>query len=123
VEVMGGDVFVLDMGEPVKIADLAEKMIQLSGLEVRNTTTGAGDISIEYVGLRPGEKLYEELLIGNSVEKTRHPRIMRAVESMIEGPRLFAKLLDIQSACESKNDHHVRSIVKELVQEYSPATH
>ncbi|QDK37518.1 nucleoside-diphosphate sugar epimerase/dehydratase [Bdellovibrio sp. NC01] len=118
----GGDVFVLDMGEPVKIADLAAKMIQLSGLEVRNPMTGAGDISIEFVGLRPGEKLYEELLIGDSVEKTRHPRIMRAVENMIEAKELFPKLSAVKDACEKQNDEFVHSVVRELVKEYSPST-
>src|SRR5690606_370318 len=70
---LGGDVFVLDMGEPVKIRDLAEKMIVLSGLTVKTPDRPDGDISIEYVGLRPGEKLYEELLIGSNVMPTRHP--------------------------------------------------
>src|SRR3546814_15547093 len=73
----GGDVFVLDMGEPVKIAELAEKMIQLSGLSVRRADNTDGDIEIRYTGLRPGEKLYEELLIGDNVSPTDHPMIDR----------------------------------------------
>ena len=76
----GGDVFVLDMGEPVKIAELAEKMIHLSGLSVRSDRAPHGDIAIEFSGLRPGEKLYEELLIGDNVSPTEHPMIMRANE-------------------------------------------
>lgn len=116
----GGDVFVLDMGEPVKIADLAAKMIELSGLEVRDPLTGKGDISIEYVGLRPGEKLYEELLIGGDVVKTTHPRIMRAVEKMIEGDVLFPMLESLKLVCDEGNTEAAREILKELVKEYHP---
>ena len=79
---VGGDVFVLDMGAPVKIADLAEKLIKLSGLEIMDEE-GHGDIAIEYTGLRPGEKLFEELLIGDNVDGTDHPRIMKAHEDYI----------------------------------------
>ncbi|HGP6087983.1 TPA: polysaccharide biosynthesis protein, partial [Vibrio cholerae O1] len=74
----GGEVYVLDMGQPVKIIDLAKRMIHLSGLKVRDDEALDGDIAIEVVGLRPGEKLYEELLIGENVEGTPHPLIMRA---------------------------------------------
>ncbi|WP_413944576.1 polysaccharide biosynthesis protein [Bdellovibrio sp. HCB-162] len=114
----GGDVFVLDMGEPVKIVDLAKKMIELSGLEVRDSKLGTGDISIEYVGLRPGEKLYEELLIGESVENTHHPRILRAVENMIEGATLFPKLDIMKIACDKGEVDQVKEYLKELVVEY-----
>ncbi|EPT6483215.1 polysaccharide biosynthesis protein, partial [Shigella sonnei] len=79
----GGDVFVLDMGDPVKIYDLAKRMIRLSGLSVRDDKNPDGDIAIEVTGLRPGEKLYEELLIGDSVQGTSHPRIMTANEVML----------------------------------------
>jgi len=116
----GGDVFVLDMGEPVRIADLARKMIELSGLEVRDPVTGMGDISIEYTGLRPGEKLYEELLIGGDVEQTHHPRIMRAVESMIDGSVLFPKLESMKRACENNDVAFVKRVLAELVSEYQP---
>lgn len=116
----GGDVFVLDMGEPVRIADLARKMIELSGLEVRDPITGMGDISIEYTGLRPGEKLYEELLIGGEIEQTHHPRIMRAVESMIEGSVLFPKLETMKRACENNDVSFVKRALAELVSEYRP---
>ncbi|WII71811.1 nucleoside-diphosphate sugar epimerase/dehydratase [Bdellovibrio sp. 22V] len=117
----GGDVFVLDMGEPVKIVDLAKKMIELSGLEVRDPKTGSGDISIEFVGLRPGEKLYEELLIGENVERTHHPRIRRAVENMIEEHILFPKLEELKRSCEVGDSVHVRNILRDLVKEYQPA--
>ncbi|WP_373999517.1 polysaccharide biosynthesis protein [Bdellovibrio bacteriovorus] len=116
----GGDVFVLDMGEPVRIADLARKMIELSGLEVRDPATGQGDISIEYVGMRPGEKLYEELLIGENVEGTHHPRIMRAVEGMIESVILFPKLEKMKQACTAGDVETVKALLIELVQEYQP---
>ena len=79
----GGDVFVLDMGKPVKIQDLAEKMIQLSGLKVKDELNPNGDIEIKYTGLRAGEKLYEELLIGDNVTETANPLIMRTKEDMI----------------------------------------
>jgi len=92
----GGDVFVLDMGEPVKIVELAEKMIHLSGLSIRSDTNPHGDILINFSGLRPGEKLYEELLIGDNVAATRHPMIMRANEELLGWevlkPRLHALL-------------------------------
>ena len=74
----GGDVFVLDMGDPIKIVDLATNLIKLSGLEVKSTENPYGDIEIRFTGLRPGEKLYEELLIGDNVAKTAHERIMKA---------------------------------------------
>ena len=79
----GGDMFVLDMGEPVRILDLARKMIRLSGLKVKDKLNPNGDIEIRYTGLRPGEKLYEELLIGDNVSETSNPMIMRAKEEML----------------------------------------
>ncbi|WP_374079953.1 polysaccharide biosynthesis protein [Bdellovibrio bacteriovorus] len=118
----GGDVFVLDMGEPVKITDLAKKMIELSGLEVRDPSTGHGDIAIEFVGLRPGEKLYEELLIGENVESTHHPRIMRAVEGMIEASILFPKLEAMNQAFTRGDAEFVKTTLKELVREYQPSS-
>ncbi len=80
--------FVLDMGKPVKIFDLATKMIHLSGLEVKNKSNPDGDIEINITGLRPGEKLFEELLIGDNVNKTKHPMIMRAKEEMLSWDEL-----------------------------------
>ncbi|MDG6404389.1 polysaccharide biosynthesis protein, partial [Pseudomonas quasicaspiana] len=85
---MGGDVFVLDMGEPVKIVDLAEKMVHLSGLSIRSEKNPQGDISIEFTGLRPGEKLYEELLIGDNVVSTQHPMIMSANEDYLSWEKM-----------------------------------
>lgn len=116
----GGDVFVLDMGEPVKIVDLARKMISLSGLEVREPGSEEGDISIDVVGLRPGEKLYEELLIGNNVTWTSHPRIMRAEENYLEAAILYPKLQHLWEVCKSGDATKVKEILKDLVQEYSP---
>ena len=81
----GGDVFVLDMGKPVRIRDLAEKMIHLMGLTVRDDNSPDGDIEVRYTGLRPAEKLYEELLIGSNVMGTEHPGIMRAEEDFSRG--------------------------------------
>ncbi|AFY01378.1 polysaccharide biosynthesis protein [Bdellovibrio bacteriovorus] len=114
----GGDVFVLDMGESVKILDLAKKMIELSGLEVRDSVTGSGDISIEFTGLRPGEKLYEELLIGSNVSWTAHPRIMTASENCLEWDTLNKQLDELKNACLSGDDRVVRAILKALVPEY-----
>src|SRR5690606_11396333 len=91
----GGDVFVLDMGEPVKVLQLARKMIALSGLSERCEDNPDGDIAIEFTGLRPGEKLYEELLIGDDVTPTGHPMIMRANEARLKWDTLKAALFDL----------------------------
>ncbi|MNK22790.1 UDP-N-acetyl-alpha-D-glucosamine C6 dehydratase [compost metagenome] len=115
----GGDVFVLDMGESVKILDLARKMIQLSGLDVRDPVKGTGDIAIEFIGLRPGEKLYEELLIGNNVGSTEHPRIMRAEEDFVPASVLFPKLLHLQEICREGRNEQVKALLKDLVKEYT----
>lgn len=115
----GGDVFVLDMGEPVKIVDLARKMVELSGLEVRESGTETGDIEIQFVGLRPGEKLYEELLIGDNVTWTKHPRIMRAEEHSLEAAFLAEKLDEIHQACKLGDAVKIKGILKTLVKEYS----
>ena len=95
----GGDVFVLDMGEPVKITDLARKMIHLSGLSEKHSQNPSGDIEIEYSGLRPGEKLYEELLVGDDVEGTQHPRIMTANEVHLSWPETHNLLNRLDKAC------------------------
>ncbi len=97
----GGDVFVLDMGEPVKIADLAKRMIHLMGLEVKDDIHPNGDIEIRYTGLRPGEKLYEELLIGENVRQTAHPRIMAADELSLNWPEMLALLQRLDSCCDA----------------------
>lgn len=112
----GGDVFVLDMGEPVKIISLAKKMIKLSGLTERSIQNPSGDIEILYTGLRPGEKLYEELLIGDNVEGTDHPRIMTANEIMLSWPETHNLLNHLDKAC---HDFKVEDVVKLLLD--SPA--
>ncbi len=114
----GGDVFVLDMGEPEKIVDLAKKMIRLSGLDYREPGSSEGDIEIEFVGLRPGEKLYEELLIGENVTWTSHPRIMRAEEKSIPWVQLSAELGKVRELCLKSNPKAVRQKLHELVEEY-----
>jgi FlaA1/EpsC-like NDP-sugar epimerase len=117
----GGDVFVLDMGEPVRIADLARTMIHLSGLTERTSEHLDGDIAIEYVGLRPGEKLYEELLIGESVVPSGHPRIMCARERHIE-PALLDKMLEsLRSACEGNDHTAMLRQLRNIVPEYRSA--
>ena len=116
----GGDVFVLDMGQPVKIKELAEKMIRLSGLEVKDKLNPHGDIEIKYVGLRPGEKLYEELLIGNRVNKTENPLIMRAKEEMIDWDILEPKLKEINKAVKNHNLKKLRSLLIEILPEFKP---
>lgn len=116
----GGEVFVLDMGLPVKIADLAYNMIRLSGLEVRDANHPDGDIAIEYSGLRPGEKLYEELLIGRNVSGTEHPLIMRAEEHELPWAFLEEKLEEINSACHRFDCEAVKNILIEVVDGYQP---
>jgi FlaA1/EpsC-like NDP-sugar epimerase len=116
----GGDVFVLDMGEPVKILDLAKRMVHLSGLEIKNDATPDGAIDIQHVGLRPGEKLYEELLIGVNVEGTEHPLIMRAQESEIAWEVLEALLKKLECACARFDYEEIRSLLLHIVAEYAP---
>lgn len=116
----GGDVFVLDMGEPVKIVELAEKMIHLSGLSVRSEKNPHGDISVEFTGLRPGEKLYEELLIGDNVAATQHPMIMSANEDHISWDQLKLKLTELLSAVEQDDYTLVRQLLRETVSGYTP---
>lgn len=116
----GGDVFVLDMGEPVRIVELAEKMIHLSGLSVRSDKNPHGDISIEFTGLRPGEKLYEELLIGDNVAATQHPMIMSASEDHIDWDILKAKLDELLSAVERDDYARVRQLLRDTVSGYAP---
>jgi FlaA1/EpsC-like NDP-sugar epimerase len=116
----GGDVFVLDMGEPVKILDLATRMVHLSGLEVQGDSDSSDAIEIQHVGLRPGEKLYEELLIGSNVEGTQHPLIMRAQETEIEWAELQKLLLALENACERFDYEKVRALLLKTVVEYAP---
>ncbi|MGC7840697.1 polysaccharide biosynthesis protein [Pseudomonas wayambapalatensis] len=116
----GGDVFVLDMGEPVKIVELAEKMIHLSGLSIRSERNPLGDIAIEFSGLRPGEKLYEELLIGDNVEATRHPMIMSASEDYLPWDTLKERLEALLKAVENDDYARVRQLLRETVSGYAP---
>ena len=116
----GGDVFVLDMGEPVKIIELAEKMIHLSGLSVRSDKNLHGDISIEFTGLRPGEKLYEELLIGDNVAATQHPMIMTANEDHLPWEVLKVKLTELLAAVEQDDYSRVRQLLRDTVSGYTP---
>jgi FlaA1/EpsC-like NDP-sugar epimerase len=116
----GGDVFVLDMGEPVKIAELAEKMIHLSGLSVRSDKSPHGDIAIEFTGLRPGEKLYEELLIGDDVSPTEHPMIMRANEEHLPWELFKVRLSEVLEAVERDDYERVRQLLRETVSGYKP---
>jgi FlaA1/EpsC-like NDP-sugar epimerase len=117
----GGDVFVLDMGEPVKIVDLASKMISLCGKVVRNPAEGRYEgIDIVFSGLRPGEKLTEELLIGDNVTGTSHPRIMRAMEDYFVLAELEPAIETIAEVAEKYDSMRLRSLLKELVQGYVP---
>lgn len=116
----GGDVFVLDMGEPVRIAELAEKMIHLSGLSVRSERNPQGDIEIEFSGLRPGEKLFEELLIGDNVVGTGHPMIMCASEDFLPWDALKARLSELLVALDTDDYDSVRRVLCATVSGYAP---
>jgi FlaA1/EpsC-like NDP-sugar epimerase len=116
----GGDVFVLDMGEPVRIVELAEKMIHLSGLSVRSEKNPHGDIAIEFTGLRPGEKLYEELLIGDNVAATQHPMIMTANEDHLSWDALKVKLTELLAAVDQDDYARVRQLLRDTVSGYTP---
>lgn len=116
----GGDVFVLDMGSPLKIVDLARRMAQLSGLSLRDENNPDGDIEIRITGLRPGEKLYEELLIGDNPEPTAHQRIMKAHEDFMAWPELAPILVDIRQAATLNNEAVMKSIMQRLVHGYIP---
>ena len=114
----GGDVFVLDMGQPIRILDLAKRMVELSGLTVMDSNNPMGDIEIQVTGMRPGEKLYEELLIGDNPLPTSHPRIMKAHEEFLPWDELESKLNILNSALESNNVPVIRTLLKELVPGY-----
>jgi FlaA1/EpsC-like NDP-sugar epimerase len=115
----GGDVFVLDMGKPVRIYDLALKMIQLSGLQVLDENNPDGDIEIQYIGLRPGEKLYEELLVGDNVTSTDNNMIMRAHEKMIAWDKLKPMLDDLREASINNELVKVHEVLFQIVPEFS----
>ncbi|MCP4992498.1 MAG: polysaccharide biosynthesis protein, partial [Gammaproteobacteria bacterium] len=116
----GGDVFVLDMGEPVKILDLARKMIRLSGFEVKDENHPKGDIEIAFTGLRPGEKLYEELLIGDNVHPTDHPLIMRAEEDVLPWSDIERLLGDFELASDDHDQERIRDLLLEAVAGFKP---
>ena len=116
----GGDVFVLDMGEPVRIYDLAVKMVYLSGLLVRDEVHPHGDIEIKVTGLRPGEKLYEELLIGDNPQPTPHPKIMKAHEEFLSWDKLQQELEKLNLALVACDEKMIREMLKKLVSGYQP---
>lgn len=119
----GGDVFVLDMGEPVKIVDLATNLIHLSGLEIKNADNPNGDIEIIYTGLRPGEKLYEELLIGDeNVESTAHGRIMTASEKFLPLHEYMTLIENLDVACHERDYEKIRSIMMSAPTDFEPVS-
>ncbi|WP_310369940.1 nucleoside-diphosphate sugar epimerase/dehydratase [Rhodoferax ferrireducens] len=117
----GGDVFVLEMGQPVKILDLAHRMVALSGMSVRDAHRPDGDIEIAITGLRPGEKLYEELLIGHNPEVTEHARIMKAREEFVVWAALEKRLEELKQASSSNDLELIKTFLQNLVQNYQPA--
>jgi FlaA1/EpsC-like NDP-sugar epimerase len=116
----GGDVFVLDMGEPVKIMDLAKRMIELSGLSLKDDANPSGDIAIKTTGLRPGEKLYEELLIGDNPSRTTHSRIMTAQEEFLTWHALKETLNELDVALSGNDVPLIKMLLKSLVSGYQP---
>ncbi len=116
----GGDVFVLDMGEPVKITDLAKNLINLSGLEVRNEDNPEGDIEIKFTGLRPGEKLFEELLIGDNVQGTAHERIMTANERFLPLDEYQALISALDEACHNFDHEKIRQLLLDAPTDFNP---
>jgi len=119
----GGDLFVLDMGEPVKIDDLARCMIRLMGREVRDADNPDGDIAIDYVGPRDGEKLSEELLIGENVIPTEHPRILRSREPFLAKAKLEPMLAELAAAMEQDSIAAIKATLARVVENYQPAQH
>ena len=117
---MGGEIFLLDMGKPVRIKDLAEKMIRLSGLEVKDKSNPNGDIEVKYTGLRSGEKLYEELLIAGNIAKTDNPLIMCAKEDMLSWKELKPMLDGLRNAVDSNDHEKLRQLLMQLVPGFKP---
>ena len=111
----GGEVFVLEMGEPVKIIDLARRLVELSGLQVRDAQNPDGDIEFTFIGLRPGEKLYEELLIGDNPSKTSHPRVMKAHEEFMGWPELMVQLKLLEQAAIANDEAAIRAALRTCV--------
>jgi FlaA1/EpsC-like NDP-sugar epimerase len=117
----GGDVFVLDMGQPVRIYDLAKRMVELSGLILKDDGQPDGDIEIAISGLRPGEKLFEELLIGDNPQPTQHPRIMKANEDFMPWQKLQLQLDEINTAVQTNDVPKIRGLLQSLVPGYQPS--
>ena len=116
----GGDVFVLDMNEPIRIVDLAKKMVHLMGYDIKDENSYRGDIAIEYTGLRPGEKLHEELMIGESVTGTEHPKIVRAEEETLSWEALQKLLNRLRKACSNIDLQEIRTVLIEAVDGFEP---
>lgn len=116
----GGEVFVLDMGTPVRIVDLARNMVELSGLTVRDAENPAGEIEITSIGLRPGEKLYEELLIGDDPQPTSHPRIMMANEKLVPWSLLQREIAGLAAQLDARDVDGARRTLLRLVEEFAP---
>jgi FlaA1/EpsC-like NDP-sugar epimerase len=114
----GGEVFLLDMGEPVKILDLAMKMIHLTGLTVKSEAKPEGDIAIEFTGLRPGEKLYEELLIDAEAQKTSHPRVFQAAEKKLDWDTYQQIMQALFQACHQQDKTAIYAILTKYVSGY-----
>jgi FlaA1/EpsC-like NDP-sugar epimerase len=117
----GGEVFVLDMGEPVRIADLARQMIQLSGCSLKDANNPNGEIELQFTGLRPGEKLYEELLINANDQETSHPLIRQAREQFMAADQLDQLLLQLNSIIASQDDQAAKLLLARVVPEYQPS--
>lgn len=118
----GGDVMILDMGEPVRIVDLAKRMIHLSGLSQKDESNPGGDIEIKFSSMHPGEKLYEELLIGSNTLPTSHPRIMRATETCLSWINLEPLLFELEVAINNEDSNLIRKILKKIIPEFNPPT-
>ena len=118
----GGEVFVLDMGEPVSIDDLAKKMIRLSGLDIRSEAHPQGDIEVEYLGLREGEKLFEELLVSDASVPTSHPRILKECEGTVNLDQLESYLNTLQERIAVNDEAQIRSLLFEIVATYNPVS-
>jgi len=116
----GGDVFVLDMGEPVRIIDLARRLVELSGRTVRDEHSPDGDIELQVTGLRPGEKLYEELLIGDSAMPTAHPRVMKAHDPCLPWNELWRQFETLNAALESSDVPMLKRTLTQMLPGYRP---
>ena len=116
----GGEVFVLDMGNPIKIYDLAKRMIELSGLSIKSNTNPNGDIEIKITGLRPGEKLYEELLLSKNPIKTKHPKVFRSNEPFIVHNELIKEINSLKELIEKNDLENILNNLRKIVIDYYP---